>query len=314
MIDRIEDQNGNIIYKHEVKPEQVFSPETSYIVTDMLRDVLTKGTGTVAKNSLKFSADFAAKTGTSQNYKDVWLVGYNPNVSLGVWMGYDKQDSIETSGMGYSQRNQLLWTQLVNSATKIDPDLMAPSESFKQPDGLTKASYCAIGGGKPTDLCKQAGMVKTDLFDKDHVPTKADDSLIKQNGKIVLNPDFVKANELEGVSIEQLFPNNEKVQKLIGKAASGSTAKKSEDKEDTVKTSSGAPLPPTNVQKADDKLTWSQSKTEDVKGYRILQKQGDSFKQIGFSDQSSFNLPDNDSTYQIKAVGKDDKESETITL
>jgi len=57
----------------------------------MLRDVLTKGTGTMAKNTLKFSADFAAKTGTTQEYKDVWLVGYNPNVSLGVWLGYDKQ-------------------------------------------------------------------------------------------------------------------------------------------------------------------------------------------------------------------------------
>lgn len=315
MIESITTKDGEEIYKHESKSNKVFSPQTNYLMLDMMRGVLDSGTATYANSQLSNkSVDWAGKTGTSQDYHDSWFVATNPNVTVGVWMGYDKQDSIQTSGMGYSQRNQLLWTQLVNSATKIDPDLMAPSESFKQPDGLTKASYCAIGGGKPTDLCKQAGMVKTDLFDKDHVPTKADDSLIKQDGKIVLNPDFVKANELQGVSIEQLFPNNEKVQKLIGKAVSGTSSKKSEDTDDTVKTSSGAPLPPTNVSKADNKLTWTKSKTDDVKGYRILQKQGDDFKQIGFSDQSSFNLPDNDSTYQIKAVGKDDKESETITL
>lgn len=51
MIDRIEDQEGNIVYKHEAEPVQVYSPETSYIVTDMLRDVLTKGTGTMAKKT-----------------------------------------------------------------------------------------------------------------------------------------------------------------------------------------------------------------------------------------------------------------------
>ena len=140
MIDRIEDQNGNIIYKHEVKPEQVFSPETSYIVTDMLRDVLTKGTGTVARNSLKFSADFAAKTGTSQNYKDVWLVGYNPNVSLGVWMGYDNNQSLYTFNNTYQQpsvRINKLWGTLMNSVYDVDPQLIAPKTRFKQPKTLS---------------------------------------------------------------------------------------------------------------------------------------------------------------------------------
>ena len=46
------------------------------------------------RKHLKFSSDFAAKTGTSQEYKDSWFVGYNPNVSLGVWMGYDKPHSL----------------------------------------------------------------------------------------------------------------------------------------------------------------------------------------------------------------------------
>jgi penicillin-binding protein 1B len=310
MIESIKTQDGKEIYKHKSESAKVFSPQTNYLMLDMMRGVFDSGTATYANSQLtNKNVDWAGKTGTSQEYHDSWFVATNPNVTVGVWMGYDYPDSIQTAGMSYSQRNQLLWTQLVNSATKIDSDLMAPSSSFKQPNGVTSASYCAIDGGKPTDLCDQAGMVKTDLFNTKYAPTKADNSLIRQDDSIILNPDFLKANELQGVSVEQLFPNNEKAQNLIG-----NTAAKAEDKVDSVTTSSGAPLPPTNVKKSDTKLSWTQSKTKDVKGYRILQKQGDKYVQIGFSDQSSYNLPDSDSSYQIKAVGKDDKESAAITL
>jgi penicillin-binding protein 1B len=310
MIESIKTNDGKEIYKHKSESAKVFSPQTNYLMLDMMRGVLDSGTATYTNSQLaNKNVDWAGKTGTSQNYHDSWFVATNPNVTVGVWMGYDQQASIQAAGMSYSHRSQLLWTQLVNSATKIDPELMAPSSSFKQPKGVTSASYCAIDGGKPTDLCSQAGMVKTDLFNSKYVPTKADNSLIRKNGSIMLNPDFVKANELQGVSVEQLFPRNEKAQNLIGK-----TAAKAEDKVNTVTTSSGAPLPPSNVKKSDKKLSWTQSKTKDVKGYRILQKQGDKYVQIGFSDQSSYNLPDSDSSYQIKAVGKDDKESAAITL
>ena len=90
MIERIEDMEGNIIFQHEQEPVEVFSPQTAYIITDMLRDVLTnrRGTAQVMKQNLNFNIDLAAKTGTTQDYGDAWLVGYNPNISLGVWIGY----------------------------------------------------------------------------------------------------------------------------------------------------------------------------------------------------------------------------------
>src|SRR6185312_10086566 len=89
IIERIEDMEGNLIYEHKAEPVDVFSPETSYIISDMLRDVLKPGgTGTLIPQNLNFNMDLAAKTGTTQGYGDAWLVGYNPNVSLGVWLGY----------------------------------------------------------------------------------------------------------------------------------------------------------------------------------------------------------------------------------
>ena len=87
----------NIIFEHKVEPVKVFSPATAYIITDMLRDVLSNGTATLANSRLKFQSDFAAKTGTTQDHNDSWFVGYNPNVSLGVWLGYDYNESLYSS-------------------------------------------------------------------------------------------------------------------------------------------------------------------------------------------------------------------------
>ena len=102
MIDKITDKEGNIVYQHEVKPVDVFSPQTAYLTYDMMRDVITAGTATSLKSRLKFRSDWAGKTGTSQDYKDVWFVATNPNVSFGTWMGYDNPKPVQTSYKGMS--------------------------------------------------------------------------------------------------------------------------------------------------------------------------------------------------------------------
>ncbi len=66
MIERIEDMAGNVVYEHEIKPVDVFSPETAYIITDMLRDVVKPGgTGQQVPRYMNFNTDLAAKTGTT---------------------------------------------------------------------------------------------------------------------------------------------------------------------------------------------------------------------------------------------------------
>src|SRR5690606_8710217 len=165
MIERIVDLDGNVIYEHEVEPVEVYSPETSYIVTDMMRDVLTAGTGTRARSALKFGSDFAGKTGTSQNFHDVWFVGYNPNVSLGVWMGYDKRRTLNQFNGTYLMphiRVNLLWASFMNAAYDQNPELIGTKERFKRPPNVINASFCGITGMAPTQSC--AGFVRSDLF------------------------------------------------------------------------------------------------------------------------------------------------------
>jgi len=281
MIEKIEDQDGNLIYQHEAEPVQVFSPETSYIVTDMLRDVLSKGTGTVAKNTLKFNSDFAAKTGTSQNTNDVWLVGYNPNISLGVWMGYDKQRSLDAFNNTYLQpsaRINKLWGTLMNSVYDVDPQQIDASTNFKAPKNVVTASFCGISGLAPSAACASAGLVRSDLFNaKVFLPSQPDDSLASSSvvtiqGKTYnAHPntpaEFVKAS---GAGINQAF-----IKRMLGRLGGNPASllpKNSSLSNSAVSAvdfpADGSAPAAVNASINGNTLSWSGS-SNDVVGYRI---------------------------------------------
>lgn len=351
MIDKITDTDGDVIYEHKDKPTKVFSPETAYLTLDMMRDVISDGTASYLKSQLKYNdVDWAGKTGTSQDWKDTWFVATNPSVTFGTWMGYDTPKSLQCTNcsLGYSDRNVKLWAELINSASDIKPDLVAPEDNFKRPDGIVEKSYCAISGLLPSDLCKKADLVETDLFDKKHVPTKKDDSLTKgdqvtvdgetvkagpdtpkefTNGSgLTFNPEFLKDNgydKLDDISV--LFPekNREKWEKIA--MPSGSSSDSEEDSK--LKDDGKKPSSPSSAEKSKDKLTWDKSSSDDVVGYRIYRastKDGD-FKLVGSTTSTSYKVSDEKAVYYIKAVdyfglessaskkvsiGKDDKDKD----
>jgi len=84
LIERITDASGNIIYEHRVQPERVLSPQIASAVTSTLEKVVASGTGTRAK----IGRPQAGKTGTATNNTDVWFVGFIPQYSTAVWVGY----------------------------------------------------------------------------------------------------------------------------------------------------------------------------------------------------------------------------------
>lgn len=281
MIEKIVDLDGNTIYQHEVEPVEVFSPETSYIVTDMMRDVLKSGTGTQANRTLKFSSDFAAKTGTSQEYKDVWLVGYNPNISLGVWMGYDKPRPLNTFNNTYLQpstRVNKLWGTLMNAMYDVNPALIDPNASFKKPKNVVNASFCGISGLAASTACQSAGLVRSDLFNASvFLPSKPDDSLtasrvVTINGKTYnAHPntprEFVK---MSGAGINQAF--TKRMLGRLGGNPSSLLPKNSSLSNSAVAAvdfpaTGGAPAAVT-ASLSGNRLSWTSS-SNDVVGYRI---------------------------------------------
>ncbi|GKU81589.1 transglycosylase domain-containing protein [Niallia sp. NCCP-28] len=322
MIDKIIDKNGKVVYQHKVEPVKVFSPQTSYLTLDMMRDVISQGTATAVKNRLKFQSDWAGKTGTAQNFTDSWFVATNPNVSFGVWTGYDTPKSLYTGGLSYSMRTNYLWADFMNAVYDINPDLVDPSESFKMPGGIVRRSICSVSGLLPSEGCSKAGLVTTDLFKSGTAPNKTDDSLIA--GKVVqignqryaaldstpseftesglmLNPDYLK--KLFGVNVSDsssLVQNNPNWSKL---------ATASKKMYDNGKTPSAITL--INSGKG---IAWSRHAENDVIGYRIY-KDGKKVGSKKAGEKLYFNS--GSGSYTVKAVdiaGRESSSSNAIKI
>ena len=278
LIEKIVDKNGKVIYEHEPKQVEVFSPQTAYLTIDMMRDVIRSGTAAFLNGKLKFSADWAGKTGTSQNTKDAWFVATNPNVTFGIWMGYDTPKSLEKSykGLSYSQRNLLLWAQLINGAYDIRPELIAPQERFHMPGGIVQRSYCVISGLLPSKTCKRFGLIESDLFNTAFVPKQEDQYLVsgafvELNGeRYVALPSTPREFTKEGVMIDgslleqwgiqhikdmsQLLPRNDKWKHVFVAKTLQENGKKPD---------------PLAVQQKGATLVWSEHHEQDVIGYRV---------------------------------------------
>jgi 1A family penicillin-binding protein len=87
-IERVEDANGNIIWEPETKRSEVVDAGVAYLITDMLREAVTRGTGTAVRNA-GFRGPAAGKTGTTNDATDVWFAGYTPAHVATVWIGFD---------------------------------------------------------------------------------------------------------------------------------------------------------------------------------------------------------------------------------
>src|SRR5699024_187943 len=154
MFEKITTKDGDVIYEHEPEPVEVFSPQTAYLTYDILRDVLSRGTSQYVPTQLNNkNVDWIGKTGTSSDHINAWYIGSNPNVTMGSWIGYETESSINNCSncsLSYHQRNMKLWGEIINAMAEIDSDLITPSERQKQPDGIVQRSYCAISGLIPT--------------------------------------------------------------------------------------------------------------------------------------------------------------------
>ncbi|HHY72649.1 MAG TPA: peptidoglycan glycosyltransferase [Bacillus bacterium] len=319
LIEKIETKDGEVIYEHHSKAVEVFSPQASYLVIDMMRDVLKQGTAAGVPSKLKFKADWAGKTGTSQDYKDSWFVASNPKVTFGLWMGYDTPKALEKSYKGYSyaQRNQKLWAELINSVYDVKPEVIETKESFTMPGGIVRKSYCAISGKLPSALCEKAGLVKSDLFIAKYAPTEVDDSLIQGSYVVIddkyykapedfpeefttkgvmLNPEFLNSKGLEGVvDVRSLIPNNGAWKNIII------------PQKDAVADNGKHPSPLTNIQLKENLLTWEPHPDSDIIGYRIYKANGPSepftkIASIPKKSNSSYQISNAHASYYVTAV------------
>jgi penicillin-binding protein 1A len=88
------DREGNVLEETSPAPHEAIRADSAYVITNLLRGVVQHGTAAAA-NSLDWP--LAGKTGTVDDYTDAWFIGFDPNISVGVWVGYDEK---KTMGVG----------------------------------------------------------------------------------------------------------------------------------------------------------------------------------------------------------------------
>jgi penicillin-binding protein 1A len=100
-INRIEDDKGRVVWQNRiVVPPRVLDPRVAFIVRDMMRDVVDRGTANSVRRYVNATVPVAGKTGTTDNNVDVWFVGMTQDLVAGVWLGFDKPKTIATGAAG----------------------------------------------------------------------------------------------------------------------------------------------------------------------------------------------------------------------
>jgi len=123
------DQNAQPLEKRDVRVEQVIEPQLAYMMNHLLAGVLDRGTAFTARR-MGFNRPAAGKTGTTNDYKDAWFVGYTPDLLAVVWVGFDGQSKLNLSG---SEAALPIWTEFMKSATAGMPvtDFIAPEPMYE---------------------------------------------------------------------------------------------------------------------------------------------------------------------------------------
>ena len=165
---KIEDKAGNVLKEYtESAGREVLDPQIAYQITHVLSDNPARQYIFGVNNKLHLPGrPVAAKTGTTQEYRDAWTVGYTPSIAVGVWMG-NNDHSAMTGGASGSLVAAAVWNEFMKKAVEGKP-----VEEFTRPAGITEIAVDSLSGKLPTAFSPET---KTEIFASFNVPQQSDD-------------------------------------------------------------------------------------------------------------------------------------------
>ena len=150
-IERIDDADGNTIYRAAHGDQPVLPPGATWITHTVLREVMQKGTAAEAR-TLGFRGPGAGKTGTTNDFRDAWFVGYTTSLTCGVWVGLDHDEPIMARGYGAALALPI-WCQVMTRASAQ----RYPAKEFQPPEPLRHVRVCRFSNELATAGCDDAG-------------------------------------------------------------------------------------------------------------------------------------------------------------
>ncbi len=161
---RVEDRNGTVLYQYDQPAQrEILSPQLAYLMVNILSDRQARWAAFGHPNPLELSNDrpAAVKTGTTNDFRDNWTIGFTPQLVTGVWIG--NSDNSEMENLPGSEGAAPIWHAVMEYALR-DQEILP----FVRPDGLIEMQVCAVSGHLPTDHCPRV----TELFIAGTEPTE----------------------------------------------------------------------------------------------------------------------------------------------
>ena len=142
----VETADGERAHRTNIESEQVLSPEVAFQMLTMLEDVIDRGTGSAARR-LGVHGAVGGKTGTTNDYRDAWFVGFNSAVVVGVWVGYDQPERIRVGGTG-SRVALPIWADFMRRTAQ-----RLPGHAFEPPGDMRAQELCHVSYLRPVEGC-----------------------------------------------------------------------------------------------------------------------------------------------------------------
>ncbi|TSD03166.1 MAG: 1A family penicillin-binding protein [Parcubacteria group bacterium Athens0714_16] len=187
---KIEDSKGNILEENILKPEVILNKEVARDITSMLSDESARAPAFGNHSYLYFPTnEVAVKTGTTNDYKDAWIIGYTPNISVGAWVGNNNNTPMEKKVAGFIVAP--LWNAFMNEALPT-----RPNELFKKNVSVVDLNKKPIlrgvwQGGKQYFIDKISGKLATE-----YTPEQTKEERVVKNIHSILY--WVNKNDPDG--------------------------------------------------------------------------------------------------------------------
>ncbi|MEO0413732.1 MAG: transglycosylase domain-containing protein, partial [Verrucomicrobiota bacterium] len=152
LIETITDRSGKVIYQHAPEEQQMFSEESAWMMSQMLRKVVEQG-GTGARlRQWGFSAPAGGKTGTTDEFVDAWFVGFTSNLTAGIWVGMDQPEPIAEGAYGGAVALPI-WQDIMEGAAEIG----YPFQEFGSVEDLFEVNLCRYSARMAHQGCINEG-------------------------------------------------------------------------------------------------------------------------------------------------------------
>jgi penicillin-binding protein 1A len=130
---QITDRDGNVLEQNQSEPREAIGADTAYVVSSMLEGVVRRGTAAPLAAEIKWP--LAGKTGTTDDFTDAWFIGYDPDITVGVWVGYDQKKTLGP-GMAGAAAALPVWKTIMESWIERRRALLPEPPHFVRPGNV----------------------------------------------------------------------------------------------------------------------------------------------------------------------------------